>query len=209
MRRGRRPKPTALRIAQGNPGKRPIEQLTAVEQAAAATSSAISKSQASSIPVPAELVNEGAIEIWQRLTWRLAGLNFVQATDADALARYCSYLSTWYQLAAKLNVKKLVVKTKSAQVEMDRLDRKFQAMLLLDKRLESLEDRFGLNPQARHQLLRDKFNTGRGAPGQLPGIDPPKSDDKPAAEAPAQAEQPSASSSIGALKTARPPHMNN
>lgn len=200
MRRGRRPKPDALKIAQGNPGKRPI-----------ATSPAPSTAdQAHRIEPPPELKHRGALNVWARLQWRLASLNFIQATDADALARYCEYLALWYDLAQKINVNRLVVKTKSAQVEMDRLDRKFQAMLLLDKRLESLEDRFGLNPQARHQLLRDKFNAGRApGAGQLPGMDQKPAQENPAAEKSAPPAS-SGSSSIGALsRVPRPPHLNN
>lgn len=195
---GRRPKPDALKIAQGNPGKREIvtTKTDAADNAA---------QKPASIPIPPELTDKGALDVWARMTWRLAGLNFIQATDADAFARYCRYLSLWYKLAAQIDVDNLVVKTKSDSVEMDRLDRKFQAMLLLDKRLEALEDRFGLNPQARHQLLRDKVGS-RQPGGQLPGMDQqPAKNDKPPAPAPPAAAQ---NSSIGALRQVRPEKMN-
>lgn len=197
MKRGRRPKPDALKIAQGNPGKRPIEP--------AKPEASTDASKAGGLTPPAELADQKALAIWARTAWRLAGLNFIQPTDADAFARYCKYLSLWYQLAEQIDVDRLVITTKSDAVEMDRLDRRFQAMLLLDKRLEALEDRFGLNPQARHQLLRDKMGARGAGAGQLPGIDPPaptETKDK-AATPPAP---PSSSSSIGAL---RRPHLNS
>jgi P27 family predicted phage terminase small subunit len=191
MKRGRKVKPDALKIAQGNPGRRPIAPAPAPAVDAAA--------KAAGLVAPAELTDVKAIAIWARTTWRLAGLNFIQPTDADAFARYCKYLSLWYQLAEQIDVDNLVITTKSDAVEMDRLDRRFQAMLLLDKRLEALEDRFGLNPQARHQLLRDKMGQRNAGTGQLPGIaDAPKTEtkDKPA---PTPAP-PSSTSSIGALR---------
>jgi hypothetical protein len=36
---------------------------------------------------------------------------------------------------------------------MDRLNKNFLAMLHLDSRLEKMEDRFGLSPQARQTIL--------------------------------------------------------
>lgn len=200
MIRGRKPKPDALRRAQGNPGRRKL-----VEQPAAAAAPGVAPA---TVPIgaPAELIDDQrAIAIWGRTAPRLSSLNFVQPTDYDALARYCTYLGMWYRLAQKVDVEKLVVTTKSDAVEMDRLDRNFQAMLLLDKRLEALEDRFGLNPQARQQLMRAKVGgLGAGAgSGQLPGIDRPQKtdEDKPAAEAPAPAAP--GGSSIGALRPQR------
>jgi P27 family predicted phage terminase small subunit len=193
VKRGRKPKPDALKIAQGNPGRRAIAPSTAAPAPADAAA------KAAGMVAPAELTDVKAIAIWARTTWRLAGLNFIQPTDADAFARYCKYLSLWYQLAEQIDVDNLVVTTKSDAVEMDRLDRRFQAMLLLDKRLEATEDRFGLNPQARHQLLRDKVGGGARQPsGQLPGIEKPATEtkDKPA---PTPAP-PSSTSSIGALR---------
>src|SRR3990172_5572457 len=152
MKRGRRAKSASLRRAQGNPGRRPLPVAAAPPQNPELPP--VGADSISQFQPPSELTDRAAIRLWQRTAPKLAGINFIKSTDVDAFARYCKMLSLWYGIAAKVEPKSIVVRTFSEDVEMDRLGKHFQAMLLLDKRLEALEDRFGLNPAARLELLR-------------------------------------------------------
>ena len=79
--RGRRPKPTRLKVLTGNPGKRP---LNADEPRPEPT-----------IPeCPAELGLVARKE-WERLAAELASLNILTALDRAALAAYCNAYGLW------------------------------------------------------------------------------------------------------------------
>lgn len=79
--RGRKPKPTAVKIYQGNPGKRPLnpnEPMPTVE-----------------VPeCPAEL-SESARKEWDRVVEVLARFNMLTALDRAALAAYCEAYAMW------------------------------------------------------------------------------------------------------------------
>ena len=79
--RGRRPKPTRLKVLTGNPGKR---LLNADEPRPEPT-----------IPeCPAEL-GPVARKEWERLAAELASLNILTALDRAALAAYCNAYGLW------------------------------------------------------------------------------------------------------------------
>jgi P27 family predicted phage terminase small subunit len=104
---GRKPKPTALRLIQGNPGKR-----------------AISKDEPKPVAIakPRAPVALGvdAKKEWTRVTKQLADLGMVTAIDTSALAAYCIAFERFKNANAALeDVKKkdpifkgLMVKTK-------------------------------------------------------------------------------------------------
>ncbi len=79
--RGRRPKPTMLKLATGNPGRRPINE--AEPQPGAAVPEA-----------PAELSPAAKAE-WDRLAGDLVALKMMTALDRAALAAYCQAYAMW------------------------------------------------------------------------------------------------------------------
>jgi P27 family predicted phage terminase small subunit len=79
--RGRRPKPTRLKVLTGNPGKRPLNQTEPRPEPV--------------IPdCPAEL-GEVARREWNRLAGELASLKLLTNLDRAALAAYCGAYALW------------------------------------------------------------------------------------------------------------------
>jgi P27 family predicted phage terminase small subunit len=143
MQRGRRSKPLALKDAQGFPGKK---------RKVKGSSGASDAGHLDSMESPAKL-DAGSKRVWQHLVPMLRERKFIQATDLRTLARYCKFLSLFEAIAPSVNAKNIVVTTVSDAVTMDRLNKNFLALLHLDSRLEKMEDRFGLSPQARQTIL--------------------------------------------------------
>jgi P27 family predicted phage terminase small subunit len=80
---GRRPKPTHLKLLQGNPGKRPLnanEPKPPVE-----------------LPPPPDHLNEAAKKEWNRLGPQLVQLSLLSAIDGSAFAGYCVLYSRWVE----------------------------------------------------------------------------------------------------------------
>jgi P27 family predicted phage terminase small subunit len=79
--RGRRPKPTRMKVLTGNPGKRPLNE-----------------HEPRPDPVvpdcPAEL-GLAAQREWARLVGKLSSLNMVTELDRAALATYCGAYALW------------------------------------------------------------------------------------------------------------------
>jgi phage terminase small subunit len=79
--RGRRPKPTRLKVLTGNPGKRPLNDSEPGPEVA--------------IPdCPGEL-GENARREWSRLVGELAALKLLTNFDRAALAAYCGAYALW------------------------------------------------------------------------------------------------------------------
>ena len=79
--RGRRPKPTRLKVLTGNPGKRPLNP---------------------NEPRPAAVMPECPSELgpaaqreWTRLVGELSSLNMITSLDRAALATYCGAYALW------------------------------------------------------------------------------------------------------------------
>lgn len=92
------PKPAAIKILEGNLGRRPIPQQP--------------EFQITEIP-PAWLDGE-AKEIWAQLAPTLVKVKILTEADAQTLGRYCHLLSTWLKLA------KIIEKTGTAYAVYER-----------------------------------------------------------------------------------------
>ncbi len=79
--RGRRPKPTRLKVLTGNPGKRPFNKNEPKPEIA--------------VPdCPAEL-GPVARKEWDRMIGELSGLRILTNLDRAALAAYCGAYAMW------------------------------------------------------------------------------------------------------------------
>ena len=79
--RGRRPKPTRMKVLTGNPGKRPLNQTE---------------------PQPEPVIPDCPVELgpsarreWDRLVGQLASLRILTPLDRAALAAYCGAYGLW------------------------------------------------------------------------------------------------------------------
>lgn len=180
MARGRRPDAPALKELKGNPGKRRI-----VKASVAAAPGELG-------PAPGTLKTAGAKRLWDEIGTELQRMNFLRASDRPAFARYCETLDRYWDVTQRMGKGGETYMTESAHGSMLRIHPLFAVQERLAKRLEGLEDRFGLNPQARQQYLL------RMAQAQLPLLPLGQPGEKPAGEAP----PPDGGSPVGLL--ARP-----
>ncbi len=138
--KGRKPKPAEVREAQGNPGHRPLST-------AAHDVPGLKASAPKGLPVAAR-------RIWEELAPELGRMKLLRSTDFGAFSRYCEHLARWVALTKDLRKKGETYVTESAHGTMERVRPAFLVRDRLESRLESLEDRFGLSPSARQQLLQ-------------------------------------------------------
>ena len=96
---GRKPKPTHLRLLQGNPGKRPLN---------------VNEPKPSlDIPNPPEHLNEVGRKEWTRLAEQLQRLGLLTSVDWTAFAAYCTVFSRWVDAEEALKKTGPVVKSPS------------------------------------------------------------------------------------------------
>ena len=94
--KGRKPKPTELKLIDGNPGHRPIPAGAPVPTA---------------VPdCPAFLPPEAKAE-WARFTQELETMGLVTLLDRSTLASYCEDFALWVEAMGHVRARGLVVKT--------------------------------------------------------------------------------------------------
>ena len=94
---GRKPKPTNLKILQGNPGGRPLNMSE--------------PSPVSAIPNPPQHLNTIALEEWERITGELYPLGLLSEIDMPALAAYCQCFARWVEAEEGIKKSGLIIKT--------------------------------------------------------------------------------------------------
>lgn len=86
---GRRPKPTALKTLEGNPGKRPLNE---------------NEPRPTGVPTCPRHLNKDAKAEWKRISRELTAIGLLTRVDRAALAAYCQAWARWCE--AELNVQK-------------------------------------------------------------------------------------------------------
>lgn len=151
---GRRPDPAGLQELKGNPGKR-------------RKAAALPPAQAGTIAPPAKLTGASR-DVWERLAPELVRMNFLRQTDAQAFARWCDAVVRYWKVSEELRKTGETYTSTSAHGELQRINPLFVVEERLAKRLESLEDRFGLNPAARQTIMLRLSQTQPQLPLALP-----------------------------------------
>jgi P27 family predicted phage terminase small subunit len=95
--RGRKPKPTRLKILTGNPGKRPLNLNEPRPQPA--------------VPECPPELSPAAQREWQRLVGELASLNVLTNLDRAALAAYCGAYALWAEATEAIQKFGVMVKS--------------------------------------------------------------------------------------------------
>jgi P27 family predicted phage terminase small subunit len=139
--------------------------------------------------LPFANLTDDAKRAYELIGGELRRLNFVRASDESLLVRYCKSLAQFWTATAKLDA--LGSETYECQMTgggtMQRIHPLFIVQQHLAKRLEAMEDRLGLSPQARQQYLLRMAATG--AQGSLP-LPAPAKQDPAAAPRPAAVHSP-------------------
>ena len=135
MMRGRRPKPTAVRRADGNPGRRGYnadEPVPPLE-----------------LPDCPMHLNAEARDEWHRLAEVLYRMGVLTTVDRAALAAYCQSWGRWVEAEEKLKTTPMLLKTATGYVQQS------PWLSIVNKQLE-LMGRFmtelGLTPAARSRI---------------------------------------------------------
>jgi len=133
--RGRKPKPTAIRVLEGNPGKR---RWNAAE------------------PIPPDgcpdcpdhLSDEARAE-WHRVAEALYGMGVLTLVDRAALAAYCQAYGRWVEAEVKLRQTPSLIKTPSGYIQQSPwLSIANKQMELMGRYMTEL----GMTPAARSRV---------------------------------------------------------
>jgi len=134
--RGRKPKPTTLKILEGNPGRRPLND--GPPQAPA------------EVPECPEFLDDEAKAEWFRMAPVLLDMGLLTPADRAALAAYCISYSRW--VAAEAQVRRLGTIVKSP---LKNFPMKSPYLTVADQALETMRKfmvEFGLTPSSRSRI---------------------------------------------------------
>ena len=133
--RGRKPKPTQLKILQGNPGKRPLNKNE--------------PKPCTKMPSRPQHLVGAALHEWNRITRYLEPLNMVTQVDRAALAAYCIAYGRWVDAEREVQRLGSVYKSKNGIVmQSPYVGIANRAMELMHKFLIE----FGMTPSSRARL---------------------------------------------------------
>ena len=134
--RGRKPKPSALKMFEGNPGKRALNQNEP-------------KPAVQTPDCPVHLDDEAQAE-WNRITPELSTLGLIARIDRAALAAYCQAWSRWVKAEEMLKSTGPVIKSKTtgAIYQNPYLAVANRAM----KQMRDFLTEFGMTPSSRSRV---------------------------------------------------------
>ncbi len=144
--RGAKPKPTALKIVEGNPGRRP---LNAKEP----------KPKVATPKPPAHLTDSALVE-WKRVAKELTTLGILTEIDRAVLAAYCQAYGRWSEAEQKLKDHGVLIKSKSPNgfpIHSPYLSIANKAL----QQMVSLAAEFGMTPSARTRIHADPPGEGK------------------------------------------------
>jgi len=136
MLRGAKPKPTAIRRLDGNPGNRGYNHDEPVPP--------------TTLPDCPDHLNAEAQAEWDRLAQVLHDMGVVTLIDRAALAAYCQCYGRWVEAEEKLRVTPVLLKTKTGYVQQSPwLSIANRQMELMGRYMTEL----GLTPAARSRIV--------------------------------------------------------
>ena len=136
------PKPTSLRLLNGNPGKRPInnnEPTPPVEMPRC----------------PAHL-NDVAKKEWRRISKDLLRLNLLSKIDGTALAIYCEAYSRWVEACDQIRQFGMVLRSPKQAILMQS-----PYLPIANKAIEQMKAmllEFGMTPASRSRIDTSKLD---------------------------------------------------
>ena len=134
--RGRKPKPTALKLLEGNPGKRPINEHEPVPPKG-------------TVKCPTWLEPEAKKE-WKRLAPSLEAMGVLTQADLTAFAGYCQAYARWKEAEEVISQHGSIFQTPSGYVQQVPQVSIAQQNL---KIMQSFCSEFGLTPATRARII--------------------------------------------------------
>lgn len=139
--KGRKPKPSALKLLEGNPGKRELNSLEPTPEKKA--------------PKCPSWLDAEAKKEWRRLVKQLEDLGLLTQVDMAAFAGYCQAFARWKEAEEFISKHGTIVKTPSGYWQQVPQVSIAQTYL---KIMHKFCEQFGLTPSARSRIVAD---TGR------------------------------------------------
>ena len=133
--RGRKPRPSHLKLLDGNPGRQKLNPHEPQPPKRAPT-------------CPAHLCPAAKSE-WKRLAGQLSGLRILTELDRAALAAYCQAYGRWVEAERKLHETPMLLKLPSGYVQQN------PWLTIANKQLELMHkylSEFGLSPVSRSRV---------------------------------------------------------
>lgn len=138
MSRGRKPKPTALKLAEGNPGKRRIAPEV--------------KPDATGLPSCPAHLSQTAKNEWKRISGELHRLGLLTRVDRAALAAYCAAYGYWVEADGVVQRDGITIETdKGNLIAHPAVGIRNRSLELMHRYLVE----FGLTPSSRVGLAGD------------------------------------------------------
>lgn len=134
--RGRKPKPTTLKLLTGNPGKRRLNDREPNSPAG--------------IPICPDWLDDEAKAEWGRVTQELDAMGVLTLADRSALSAYCKAWSRWVEAEEQVRKFGMIVKSPEKGFPM-----KSPYLSVADQALEAMRKllvEFGLTPSSRSRL---------------------------------------------------------
>jgi P27 family predicted phage terminase small subunit len=132
--RGRKPKPSHLKLLEGNIGRHPIKNAPRPGPA---------------VPTCPQHLSPTAKAEWKRLVHQLADLGILTTLDRAAMAAYCQCYGRWVEAEKKLGETPALLKMPSGYVQQNPwLSISTKQLELMHKYLSE----FGLSPVARSRI---------------------------------------------------------
>ncbi|MGM0583285.1 MAG: phage terminase small subunit P27 family [Pseudomonadota bacterium] len=135
MTRGRKPKPTALKKAAGNPGKRALNHAE--------------PQPPEGLPSCPPHLSDVAKEEWERVAQALHDMGVLSVVDRAGLAAYCQAYGRWVEAEEKLREGPPLIRTPSGHVQQS------PWMGIANKQLELMGRymaEFGMTPASRSRV---------------------------------------------------------
>lgn len=136
--RGRKPKPTAMKILSNNPGKRPINKREPTYPELG--------------DEPPAFLGDIAKEEWHRVLPVLLAASAIKVPEAAALAAYCEAFETYHRLAEMSRGKGFIVKAPNGCPMISPL---FTALSRARADMIRLMAELGITPSSRSRIVGD------------------------------------------------------
>lgn len=136
MARGRPPKPTALRLVQGNPGKRKINKKEPAPDAL------------SEVPDPPEWFGAIAIAAWQQVTPWLVEAKILTVTDLHNLEAFCMAYQRWREAQDDITKNGIIVMGAKQEIKNPACTVANETL----RQMATFGSALGLDPAARARL---------------------------------------------------------
>lgn len=136
--RGRKPKPTALKVLEGNSGKRPLNTV---------------EPKPTGVPECPDWLEDEAKAEWERVGTILENMGMLTSVDTTAFAGYCQAYARWREAEEFLTQHGSIVRTPNGYLQQVPQVSIAQTNL---KIVLKFCEQFGLTPSSRSRIVADK-----------------------------------------------------